>query len=165
MARLKEDKSVMFLMLAGTVFHSRRPATENALSPNLVFLRGMSLSLVVADRKRRWPGSDDIRVVVSDRYCVLVPLLTPNIRTHNLKRRRLAIGSQCSDFMMPVTWARTWKIWYMYMGDMVYGRYDTLEIWYLEDMVHGRYGTLMISYIGDMVHGIYGRLEIGRAHV
>ena len=36
MARLKDGKSVMFLISAGRAFHSRGPATEKALSPNFV---------------------------------------------------------------------------------------------------------------------------------
>ena len=40
MVRLKDDKSVMFLISAGRAFHSRGPATEKALSPNFVLVRG-----------------------------------------------------------------------------------------------------------------------------
>ena len=40
MARLKDDKSAMFLISAERAFHSRGPATEKALSPNFVLLRG-----------------------------------------------------------------------------------------------------------------------------
>ena len=36
MARLNDDKSVMFLILTGSAFHSPGPATENALSLQIV---------------------------------------------------------------------------------------------------------------------------------
>ena len=42
MARLKDDKSVMCLISAGRAFHSRVPATDKALSPNVSLVRGMS---------------------------------------------------------------------------------------------------------------------------
>ena len=71
MARLKDDKSVMFLISAGRAFHSRSPATEEALSPNSVLVRGMSYSVVIAERWR-CPGNDEIGVV-SVRYEGLVP--------------------------------------------------------------------------------------------
>ena len=50
MDRLKDDKSVMFLIAAERAFHSRRPATEEALSPDFVLVRGMSYSVVIAER-------------------------------------------------------------------------------------------------------------------
>ena len=40
MACLKDDKSVMFLILAGRAFHSRGPATEKARSPNFSWCKG-----------------------------------------------------------------------------------------------------------------------------
>ena len=51
MARLKDDKSVMFLISARRAFHSRGPATEKALSPNFNLVRGMSYSVVIAERR------------------------------------------------------------------------------------------------------------------
>ena len=48
MARFKDDKSVMFLISAGREFHSRGPATEKALFPNFVLVRGMSYAVVIA---------------------------------------------------------------------------------------------------------------------
>ena len=65
MVRLKDDKSVMFLISAGTAFQSRGPATEKALSPNFVLVSGMSYSVVIAKRSRRCPGNDEIGVVMS----------------------------------------------------------------------------------------------------
>ena len=50
MARLTDDKSVMFLISAGRAFHSRGPATEKALYPNFALVRGMSYSGVIAER-------------------------------------------------------------------------------------------------------------------
>ena len=71
----------MFLMLAGTVFHSYGPATKNDLPPYFVLVRGRFNLFVVAERSRRRPCITAIVVVVSDRYAGLVPLLTPCIRT------------------------------------------------------------------------------------
>ena len=48
-ARLNADTSVMFLIATGRAFHSRGPATEKALSPNCVLLRGMWNSPVFVD--------------------------------------------------------------------------------------------------------------------
>ena len=67
MARLKDDKSVRFLISAGGAFHSRGPATEKALSPNFVLVRGMLYSVIIAGRSWRCPGIDEIGVVVSVR--------------------------------------------------------------------------------------------------
>ena len=50
MACLKDDKSVMFLISAGRAFHSRGPAREKAPSPNFVLVRGMSYSVIIAER-------------------------------------------------------------------------------------------------------------------
>ena len=50
MARLKDDKSVMFLILTGRAFHSCGPATKKALSQNCVLVRGMLYSVVIAER-------------------------------------------------------------------------------------------------------------------
>ena len=68
MVRLKDDKSVMFLISAGRAFHSRDPITENALSPYFVLVRGISYSVVIAERSRRYPGNYEIGVVVYIRY-------------------------------------------------------------------------------------------------
>ena len=67
MARLKDDKSVMFLISAGRSFHSRGSATENALSPNCVLMRGISYSVVITERSLM-VFQDEIGVVVSVRY-------------------------------------------------------------------------------------------------
>ena len=68
MARLKDDKSVVFLISAGRAFHSRGPATEKAMSPNCVLVRRMSYSVVIAERSRLCPGNDEIGIVVFARY-------------------------------------------------------------------------------------------------
>ena len=65
MARKHADTSVMFLIAIGGALHSRGPATEKALSQNFVLVRGMSNSLVYADRSLPWPGSVKILLVVS----------------------------------------------------------------------------------------------------
>ena len=65
MARLTADTSVMFLIATGRAFHSRGPATERALSPNFVLVRGMSNSLVFADRNLQRPEIVKIVIVVS----------------------------------------------------------------------------------------------------
>ena len=66
MARLNTNIAMMFLIAAGRAFHSRGPATQKALSPNSVLVaRGLSNSLVIADRDRPLPGSVEILVVVS----------------------------------------------------------------------------------------------------
>ena len=83
MASLKVDKSVVFLISGGSLFHSRGPATENALSPNFVFVHETSnalppnfvfvhgtLNLLFVT------GIDEIGEVVSDRYSGLDLLLT-----------------------------------------------------------------------------------------
>ena len=105
-ARLKDDKSLMFLITAGRAFHSRGPATEKALSPNFVLVRGMPYSVVIAERSWRRPGNDEIGVIVSVRYGGLVPLWASCISTHSLKRIRWAIGCQCSDIIIPLTCVR-----------------------------------------------------------
>ena len=64
MARLNADTSVMFLIATGRALHSRGPATEKALSPNFVLVRGMSNSLVFADRSLPQPEIVEILVVV-----------------------------------------------------------------------------------------------------
>ena len=69
-ARLKDDMSVMFLISAGRAFHSRSPA----LFPNFVLVRGMSYSVVIAERSCRYSGNDEIGIVVSITYEGLVPL-------------------------------------------------------------------------------------------
>ena len=76
MARLKDEKSVMFLISAERAFHSRGPATEKALFSNFALVRGRSYSVVIAKRNRRCPGNDEIGIVVSVRYegVGLVPL-------------------------------------------------------------------------------------------
>ena len=68
MVRLKDEKSVMFLISAATAFHSHGPAIEKAMSPNFVLVRGMSYSVVIAEQSRRCPGNDEIGVVVFIRY-------------------------------------------------------------------------------------------------
>ena len=65
MARLNADTSVIFLIATGRAFHSRSPATGKALSQNFVLVRGMSNSLVFADRSLLWPEIVEILVVVS----------------------------------------------------------------------------------------------------
>ena len=65
MARVNEDTSVMFLIMTGRAFHSRGPATEKALSLNIVLVQGMSNSLVFADRSLPLPEIIEILVVVS----------------------------------------------------------------------------------------------------
>ena len=50
MARLKNDKSLIFLISAGRAFHSRGPATDKALSPNFVLVRRISYSVVIPER-------------------------------------------------------------------------------------------------------------------
>ena len=50
MAHLKDDKSEMFLISAERAFQSGDPATEKALSPDFVLVRGMSYSVVIAER-------------------------------------------------------------------------------------------------------------------
>ena len=67
MARLNADTSVMFLNATGRAFHSRGPATDKALSPNFVLVRGMSNSLVFADRSPPRPEIVETLVVVSAR--------------------------------------------------------------------------------------------------
>ena len=47
------------------VFHSRGPVTEKAFFPNLVLVRGMSNSLLFADRSLPRPEIVDFLVVVS----------------------------------------------------------------------------------------------------
>ena len=54
-----------FLIAASRAFHSRRPTTENDLSPDVVRVRGVSNSLVFADRNQPRPGSVEILVAVS----------------------------------------------------------------------------------------------------
>ena len=103
-ARLPDDKSAMFLISAGRAFRSRCTSTEKALSPNFVLVRGMLYSVVIAQRSRRCHGNDEIGVVVSIRYEGPVPLGTPC--TQSLKRIRNAIGSQCNDFIIPLTCVR-----------------------------------------------------------
>ena len=68
MARLKIDKSVVFLIMADKVFLSRGPATENTPSPNFVLVRETSDSFVVTERSRRWSDIDEIGVVTSDSF-------------------------------------------------------------------------------------------------
>ena len=53
MARLKVKTSVMFLISAGRLFHSRGPSTENALSPKLDRVRGISYWFVAAEQSLR----------------------------------------------------------------------------------------------------------------
>ena len=74
MARLQDDKSVMFLISTEREFHSCGPATEKALSPKFVLVRGMLYVVVISERSRRCSGNDKIGVVVSIRYEGLVPL-------------------------------------------------------------------------------------------
>ena len=50
MARLKDDKSVMFLISARRAFQSRGPATEKALYSDFVLVRELSYSVVIAER-------------------------------------------------------------------------------------------------------------------
>ena len=66
MARLIADTSVMFLIATGRAFHSRGPAAEKALSPNFVLVRGMSNSLVFADRSLPRQEIVESLVVVSE---------------------------------------------------------------------------------------------------
>ena len=58
----------MFRMLSGRVFHSRGPATANALSSNFVRVLGTSNWfanwIVPSDINRQRPGRDDVLVVV-----------------------------------------------------------------------------------------------------
>ena len=50
MARLKDNKSVKFHVLAGRALHSRSSATEKSLSPNVVLVREISYSVVIAEQ-------------------------------------------------------------------------------------------------------------------
>ena len=74
MTRLKDGKSVMFLIPKERAFRSRGPATKKALAPNFVLMRGMWYSVIIAERSRRCPGNDEIGIVMSVRYEGLVPL-------------------------------------------------------------------------------------------
>ena len=56
MAHLNINTSAVFMITTGRAFHFRGPATEKALSHNFVVVRGMSNSLVFADRSRPRPG-------------------------------------------------------------------------------------------------------------
>ena len=47
---------------------------KKVLPPIVVLVRGMSYSVVIAERSRRCPGNDEIGVIVSVRYDGLVPL-------------------------------------------------------------------------------------------
>ena len=53
MACLMVKTFVMFLISAGRLFHSRGPATENALSPNLDRIPGISYWFVAAKQSLR----------------------------------------------------------------------------------------------------------------
>ena len=94
MAHLNVESSLMFRMLSGRVFHSREPATANALSPNFVRALGTSNWFVPVDLNRLPPEREDVLVVVSDNYAGLLPLTIPCMRTHSLNRILYAIGSQ-----------------------------------------------------------------------
>ena len=74
MARLNTDTLVMFFIATCRSFQSRGPATEKALSLNFVLVRGMSNTLVFADRSLPRSGSIQILVVVSAMYDGLVPV-------------------------------------------------------------------------------------------
>ena len=65
MAYLNADTLAMFLIVTGRVFHFRGPATEKARSSNFALVRGMSNSLVFADRSLLRSQSVKILVVVS----------------------------------------------------------------------------------------------------
>ena len=63
MACLQDDKSVMCLISAGRAFHSPGPATEKALSPNVVLVRGMSYSVVIQ--------SDTLSINIYSNICAI----------------------------------------------------------------------------------------------
>ena len=91
MARLNVVSSLMFRMLSGRAFHSRRPATANALSPNFVDVLGTSNWFVPVDLNQLRPEREDVLVVVSDKYAGLLPLAIPCMRSQfksNLVRSR-----------------------------------------------------------------------------
>ena len=81
MAHLNVESSLMFRMLSGRVFHSRGPATANALSPNFIRVRGISNWFVPADLNRLCLGRENVLVVVFDKYAGLLLLTILCMRT------------------------------------------------------------------------------------
>ena len=68
MTRLNVECSLIFLILSQIVFHSRGPATANALYRNFVGVLGTSNWLIPADLNRIRPEREVVLVVVSDKY-------------------------------------------------------------------------------------------------
>ena len=71
MTPLNVECSLIFLILSERVFHSRGPATANALYTNFVRVLGTSNCFVPADLNRLRPEREDVLVVVSDKYAGL----------------------------------------------------------------------------------------------
>ena len=80
----------------GRLFHAVGPATEKALEPIRVLVRGTSESRAA---ERRWarPESSDTGVTMSERYSGTVPVTTECMMTQSLYVMRCSIGSQCSS--------------------------------------------------------------------
>ena len=81
----------------GRLFHAVGPATEKALEPIRVLVRGTSYSPRAAERRWARPESSDTGVTMSEMYSGEVPITTECMMTQSLYVMRCSIGSQCSS--------------------------------------------------------------------
>ena len=81
----------------GRLFQAVGPATEKALEPIKVLVRGTSYSPRVAERRWARPSSSDTGVTMSEMYSGALPVSTEWMMTQSLYVMRCSIGSQCSS--------------------------------------------------------------------
>ena len=93
------------LMSVGRLFQTRTTATANALSPNLLRVRGRNRLPLSADRDEACDGRSATGLMRSAMYCGACPTSALWTSRHSLKSILSAIGSQCSSSNDGVTWS------------------------------------------------------------
>jgi len=88
------------------LFHTRGAATANALSPNLLHVRGTYRSPLCAVRNEARDGRSATGLIRSAiMYCGACPTSALWTSRHSLKSILSAIGSQCNSSSAGLTWS------------------------------------------------------------
>ena len=105
--RLNECKLSASRTAAGRLFHTTGPATEKALSPSLVHVRGRWNSVVAAGRRAE---TSPCRITVARLHRICESgqrrVWIVNITSASLNWILYTTGSQCSSLMAGRTWSR-----------------------------------------------------------